>query len=175
MLSFLFVAKKIDREAIVYLSIGSNRRPEEYLKFGVSELARRSALKIASSVYRNRAMGFEGDDFLNAVVCIETTKSPGAICVELDEIHLLAGRQRDSDPLVSRTLDIDLLLYDQLILNEPPVRVPRDDVLEYSFVLRPLAEIAPAYVHPVTGKTIAWHWAEFDAESHPLTPESLIL
>jgi 2-amino-4-hydroxy-6-hydroxymethyldihydropteridine diphosphokinase len=72
-------------------------------------------------------------------------------------------------------LDIDLLLYDQLVLNEPPVRLPREDVLKYSFVLRPLAEIAPNYRHPVTGKLISEHWREFDAASHPLAAVDLSL
>lgn len=160
---------------VIYLGIGSNSCPQTNLKLGVDELAGRFDMRAVSAVYRNAAIGFEGDDFLNAVVCVETAKTPGEICNELEEIHFLAGRQRKTDPFVSRTLDIDLLLYDQLVVNEPPVRIPRDDVLAYSFVLGPLAEIAPDFVHPVTGKTIAWHWAEFDKDAHPLVPESLIL
>lgn len=160
---------------VIYLGVGSNSCPETNLKLAVSELARRFELRAVSSVYRNSAIGFEGDDFLNAVVCVETAKTPREICDELEQIHLLAGRERKTDPFVSRTLDIDLLLYDQLIVNDPPVRIPRDDVLSYGFVLGPLAEIAPDLVHPVSGKTIAWHWAEFDREAHPLVPERLIL
>jgi len=160
---------------VVYLGLGSNTSPEVNLQLGVRELAERFALKARSSVYRNQALGFEGDDFLNAVVCVETAMSPGDVCLELEKIHKLAGRQRETDPMVSRTLDIDLLLYDRLIIDAPPVRVPRADVLEYSFVLGPLAEIAPDYVHPQSGKTISWHWAHFDRDSHPLTRDNLIL
>ena len=65
-------------------------------------------------------------------------------------------------------MDIDLLLYNDLVMDERPVRVPRRDILEYSFVLRPLAELAPELVHPVTGNTILSHWQNFDAASHPL-------
>lgn len=161
--------------ALVYLGLGSNRQPEANLELGVRELAERFDLRATSSVYRNKAIGFEGDDFLNAVVCVETAMAPGDICLELEEIHKLAGRQRDTDPFVSRTLDIDLLLYDRLVMDAPPVRVPRADVLDYPFVLGPLAEIAPDYVHPLSGNTIAWHWAEFDRDSHPLIREDLIL
>lgn len=160
---------------VVYLGLGSNTSPEANLQLGIRELAKRFTITARSSVYRNRALGFEGDDFLNAVICVETAMSPGDICVELEEIHKAAGRRRESESMVSRTLDIDLLLYDRLIIDAPPVRVPRADVLEYSFVLGPLAEIAPHYVHPQSGKTISWHWAHFDRDSHPLTRENLIL
>ncbi len=175
MLASSSVAKKTDPMAVIYLGIGSNCHPEANLLLGVRELTSRFDLRRTSAVYRNAAVGFEGADFLNAVVCVETDKSPAEVCAELEEIHTAAGRQRDTDPFVSRTLDIDLLLYDQLVINEPPVRVPRKDVLTYSFVLGPLAEIAPKLVHPVTGRTIALHWAKFDKESHPLLPDPLVL
>jgi 2-amino-4-hydroxy-6-hydroxymethyldihydropteridine diphosphokinase len=101
--------------------------------------------------------------------------TPHGLCEEFEHIHELAGRKCRADKFTTRTLDIDLLLYDQLVLNQPPVQLPRKDVLQYSFVLRPLAEIAPDYRHPVTGKLIGDHWREFDAASHPLTAIDLIL
>jgi 2-amino-4-hydroxy-6-hydroxymethyldihydropteridine diphosphokinase len=68
----------------------------------------------------------------------------------------------------SRPLDIDLLLYGEQVISEPPVHVPRSDVLEYGFVLRPLAELAPELVHPQTGQTLSSHWQQFDVGRHPL-------
>ena len=59
--------------------------------------------------------------------------------------------------------------------SRDPLRLPRRDIVEYSFVLRPLADIAPALVHPVTRRTIGEHWREFDGERHPLTPVPDIL
>lgn len=157
----------------VYLGLGSNVLPEENLRLAVRELKRRFQLSAVSTVYRNRAVGFEGDDFLNAVVSIETDESPDDICGQLEEIHDLAGRKRGTDSFVSRSLDIDLLLYGDQVIDDR--RVPRDDVLQYAFVLRPLAELAPDLVHPSTGNTLAHHWKSFDPDLHVLEPVDGIL
>jgi 2-amino-4-hydroxy-6-hydroxymethyldihydropteridine diphosphokinase len=154
---------------IVYLGIGSNLQPEQNMRLAVRELRNRFSLKKTSPVYRNNPYGFSGEPFLNAVVCVETDLNPRQVCRQLDEIHALAGRVRDAQRFCSRTLDVDLLLYDDLIIDEKPVSVPRSDVLQYSFVLKPLADIAPQLRHPVTGKTMSWHWQEFDSNRHPLT------
>ena len=160
---------------VAYLGLGSNLDAEQNLQLASRELRDRFSLQKISTAYRSKALGFDGDDFLNAVACIETELTPQELCGELELIHDLAGRTRRSEKFVTRSLDIDLLLYDQLVLNEPPVRLPREDVLQYSFVLKPLAEIAPNYRHPVTGKLISDHWREFDAASHPLTRVDMTL
>jgi 2-amino-4-hydroxy-6-hydroxymethyldihydropteridine diphosphokinase len=160
---------------IAYLGIGSNLDAVQNLQLAFRELRQRFSLQKISTVYRSKSLGFDGADFLNAVACIETELTPHDLWTEFELIHDVAARHRQSKRFASRTLDIDLLLYDQLELNEPPVRLPRDDVLRYSFVLRPLAEIAPAYRHPATGKLLTEHWREFDAASHPLTPVSDIV
>lgn len=154
---------------IVYLGLGSNLDAEENLRLAARELRDRFSLQKFSAVYRSKALGFDGDDFLNAVACIETELTPHDLCSKLELIHDIAGRTRTSGRFSSRTLDIDLLLYDRLVLNESPVRVPRKDVLCFSFVLGPLADIAPDYRHPVSGKLIGEHWREFDTASHPIT------
>ncbi len=159
----------------VYLGLGSNSRPEENLQLCAHELRQRFNVQRFSRVYRNKALGFSGEDFLNAVACVQTPKSPVEVCDELEHIHRLAGRRRGKSAFMSRTLDVDLLLYDDWVENEPPVRVPRDDVLKYAFVLGPLAEIAPDYAHPLTGHTLAFHWSDFAVNQHVLTREELIL
>lgn len=161
--------------ATVYLGLGSNIDPEDNLHLGVRELRARYGDVELSAVYRSKAIGFEGDDFLNLVARFESNDSPEAICEHIELIHNLSGREREGGKWDSRPLDIDLLLYNDLVIDEQPVRVPRDDVLKYSFVLRPLAELEPGLVHPVTGRTMLEHWQEFDAARHPLDVVGVIL
>jgi 2-amino-4-hydroxy-6-hydroxymethyldihydropteridine diphosphokinase len=158
----------------VYLGLGSNIEPQKNLKSALRELEARFGELEASSVYRSKAYGFDGDDFLNMVVRLDTTLEPAEIYAELEKIHDLAGRNRDERGYSSRTLDIDLLLYDDLVVNEPPLRLPRPDVLGFSFVLGPLVEIAPELVHPETHQNLKSHWEQFDRGSHPITRESVI-
>ena len=159
--------------ATVFLGLGSNESPQENLKLAVRELTSRYGELALSGVYKSAAVGFSGADFLNLAVRLESEDSPLGICDEIDLIHNLAGRDRSSEKWESRPLDIDLLLYNDLILDDRPVRVPRDDILQYSFVLRPMAELAPQQIHPVTGRTMIEHWREFDAWSHPLEKMSV--
>ena len=154
--------------ASVYLGLGSNVAAEKNLRLAIHELESRYGEVAISPVYKSGAVGFEGADFLNLVVGLESDASPLEICNEMERIHDLAGRIRSDDKWGPRPLDIDLLLYDDAVISEPPVRVPRDDILEFGFVLRPLAEIAPDLVHPVTGRTMRDHWLEFDTSNHPL-------
>ena len=159
----------------VYLGLGSNVKAEENLRFGIAELAKRLGELDVSAVYRNAAVGFEGADFLNLVVGLNSDRTPTEIHAEIEIIHNLVGRERGATKFSSRPLDIDLLLYGEQIIAEPPVHVPRSDILEFGFVLRPLAELAPKLIHPETGQSMAMHWQQFDAERHLLTPVSISL
>lgn len=161
--------------AKVYLGLGSNIDAERNLRVGVNELRRRYGDLELSRVYESKAVGFDGADFLNLVVGLETEHDPAAIEIAIENIHELAGRHRGEEKFAARALDIDLLLYGELVQEGSSPRLPRADILAYSFVLRPLAEIAPETVHPVTGKTLSRHWQEFDRASHPLTPMDVIL
>jgi 2-amino-4-hydroxy-6-hydroxymethyldihydropteridine diphosphokinase len=161
--------------AVIYVGLGSNINPEENLQLGISELRDHFGNLQISAVYRSKAVGFDGDDFLNLVAGFESDFLPIKICETIELIHNLAGRDRNGRKWESRPLDIDLLLYNGLVIDERPVRVPRKDVLEYSFVLRPIVELAPDLVHPVTGRTMQEHWQDFEATSHPLETVDLIL
>ncbi len=161
--------------ADVYLGLGSNIDARNNLRLALRELRRRFGELTVSPVYRSAPLGFDGPDFLNLVVALATDADPMQLLEEIERIHEMAGRSRGPDKFRSRPLDIDLLLYDDRVEPDPPLRLPRPDVLEYGFVLRPLADIAPDRVHPVTGRTIGEHWREFDGARHPLTPVDGIL
>ena len=161
--------------ARVYLGLGSNINAEDNLRLGIAELRSRYSSVDLSRVYQSAALGFEGDDFLNMVVGLTTDAGLHEIHEQIEEIHALSGRQRGAARFTSRPLDIDLLMYDDIVSAEPGLRLPRQDILEHSFVLRPFAELAPDLVHPETGRSLAAHWQDFDATRHPVTPVRVIL
>ncbi len=152
----------------VYVSAGSNVAPEKNLSLACRELALRFGPLRLSGVYRNPPVGFAGDDFLNLVVHFRSVDPPAEIVGELERLHTLAGRVRGLERFAPRALDLDLLLYGAAVLSGPGVRVPREDILEYGFVLGPLAELAPELLHPVTGQSMAELWASFDKTRYPM-------
>jgi 2-amino-4-hydroxy-6-hydroxymethyldihydropteridine diphosphokinase len=154
------------RPIAAFVSAGSNIEPARHLRFAVSALRARFGPLLVSPVYRSRAVGFSGDDFLNLVIGFSTREPARVIVAELERLHGEAGRVRGPDPFCSRTLDLDLILYGDEVIAE--LRVPRPDILEYSFVLAPLADVAPELRHPVTGRTMAELWAGFDKSRQPI-------
>ncbi len=150
----------------VFVSAGSNIDPVRNLRMAVRELERRFAPLLLSSVYRNKAEGFTGDDFLNMIIGFTTRERPEGILAELERLHAQAGRVRGQNPFGPRALDLDLILYGDAI--DEKLRLPREDINRYSFVLGPLAEVAPTTRHPVTGETLGELWARFDQARHPL-------
>jgi len=161
--------------SITWLGLGSNVNAEAHIRAGIEELRERFGDIHLSPIYASTAVGFDGDDFLNMVVGLETDVSPHDLLEHVEKIHALAGRVRGPDRYSSRPLDIDLLLYGDLVDRKPPLRLPRRDVLAHNFVLRPLAEIAPDFVHPETQRTISGHWRDFDTACHPLALVDVIL
>ncbi|GIK35160.1 MAG: 2-amino-4-hydroxy-6-hydroxymethyldihydropteridine diphosphokinase [Gammaproteobacteria bacterium] len=151
---------------MAYVSAGSNIEPERHLRLAVSQLRAHYGPLQLSSVYRSRAAGFPGADFLNLVAGFATRETPAAIVAGLERLHMAAGRVRGAARFAPRTLDLDLLLYGDQVCDAP--QIPRRDITEYSFVLGPLAEIAPQLRHPVSGATMAELWERFDQASHPI-------
>lgn len=156
----------------VFVGIGSNVEPEKHFRAASRLLRERFGAVRLSPVYRNKAVGFEGDDFLNGVAVFATTLSVETLNEALDDIEVRCGRERGAARFSPRTLDLDLLLYGDTV-SEAPVRLPRKEILKYSFVLKPLADIAGSLRHPVTGQTYAEHWAAFEGEGGTLTRTDL--
>lgn len=146
----------------VFLSLGSNIDRERNVPSALAELERRFGPMVVSSVYETGAVGFEGPPFHNLVAAFSTeipVRELAAILAEIEEQH---GRLRESTKFSSRTLDVDLILYGDLVITEGKLKLPRPEVTRYAFVLEPLAEIAPDGKHPVTGERYADLWARFD-------------
>lgn len=144
--------------AKAYLSLGSNQEAVRHLGTALVELRARFGEVIASPFYVTPAIGFDGADFLNGAAIIETDLAP----VELDAwLHALEdahGRRRDVPRFSDRPLDIDLVYYDDLVLQGPGnLKLPRPE-LQHAFVLKPLADIAPDFRDPVQRLTLAEMW-----------------
>ncbi len=149
-----------------YLSIGSNIKPRQHIRGALSKLEALYGCLLISPVYESRAVGFEGENFLNLAAGFDTDEDVHAINRSLALIEKEHGRKRDGNRFNSRTLDLDLLLYGDLIIQENSL--PRDEILKYAFVLQPLADIAPLERHPQTGERYADLWARFDSSKQTL-------
>lgn len=142
------------------LSLGSNLDPEANLGSAIKALRARFGDLLVSPVYRTAAVGFEGADFFNAAAVIETSLDPHALNAWLHALEDAHGRDRTGPRFGDRTLDIDIVLYDDWVTNGPGhLRIPRTE-LRHAFVLRPLVDIVPEYVEPVSGRTLAELWAQ---------------
>ena len=154
----------------IYLSLGSNINREENTREGVKALRDAFGELVLSSVYESDAVGFDGDAFYNMVIACEVDMPVHEANQVLRDIEDQQGRDRSGPKFSSRTLDLDLLLYDDLILDENGLKLPRGEILKNAFVLWPLAEIAPELKHPEDGRSYDELWAQFDKTRENLKP-----
>ena len=145
-----------------YISIGSNIDKEKHIPASLKALEAHFGQLTISSIYETDPIGFEGDLFYNLVVAFDSNLDVKAIMEILRQIELDNGRNRDCKKFSPRTLDLDLILYGDLIIDEDRIRIPRDEIERYAFVLEPLAEIAGHLRHPVTGMRYTEMWDKFD-------------
>jgi 2-amino-4-hydroxy-6-hydroxymethyldihydropteridine diphosphokinase len=156
--------------AIIYISLGSNINREKNTRAGVAALKQAFGKLTLSAVYESASVGFEGDAFYNMVISCEVDTPVHKTNKILQKIEDDNGRDRSGPRFSSRTLDLDLLLYDDLQLNEKGLKLPRDEILKNAFVLWPLAEIAPDLKHPETRSSYAELWSAFDKTKESINP-----
>jgi 2-amino-4-hydroxy-6-hydroxymethyldihydropteridine diphosphokinase len=140
-----------------YLSLGSNIEAEKNLPAAVRLLATMGRLVAVSSVWETAPVGLSNQpDFLNAAALVETDlPAPEFKQKVLRHIEQTLGRVRRADKFGPRSIDIDIMLFNQQILDLDRRHIPDAEVLERAFVAIPLAEIAPDYCHPETGQTLS--------------------
>ncbi|NOU52392.1 2-amino-4-hydroxy-6-hydroxymethyldihydropteridine diphosphokinase [Pseudoalteromonas sp. JBTF-M23] len=160
--------------AQIYISLGSNVNREHNLRAGLTALIKYFPNYQHSSVYESEAVGFNGSNFYNSVLGATTQMPLQEVCHLLKQIELENGRTRNDKKFSPRTLDLDLLFYDDVIC-EQPAQLPRDEITKNAFVLQPLAEIAPSFIHPVSQQSIASIWQAYNNPQQKLWKVELSL
>jgi 2-amino-4-hydroxy-6-hydroxymethyldihydropteridine diphosphokinase len=143
-----------------YLSLGSNVDAERHIREAILALREAFTTCRLSPIYRSHAVGFDGDDFINLAALIETNMAPLELRSWLRELEDRYGRDRKQPRFSDRTLDIDILLFDDLVLDTDELEVPRREILKFAHVLKPLADLAPSLMHPTEQRTLGVIWSE---------------
>ena len=144
--------------SITWLGLGSNVNAEAHIRAGIEELRERFGDIHLSPVYASTAVGFDGADFINLIARVETDIQPIALRQYLRDLEDRYGRKRDVPKFSDRSLDIDIMLYDDLVLLSPELEIPRAEILKFSHVLKPLADLEPELVHPVELRSMQEIW-----------------
>ena len=145
----------------VFVSVGSNIDRRRNILSALESLTAEFGELLVSPIYESEAVGFQGENFYNLVVAFDTDLGLDDLVARLHDIEFDHGRSRSDRKFAPRTLDLDLLTYGTYVDHQPPHDVPRHEITEYAFVLRPLSEIAGEAVHPETGQTYAQMWQAF--------------
>jgi len=153
---------------LAYVSGGSNLEPETNLVLAARAMKARHPGTRFSRCYRSVAIGFDGPDFINFVAEMPVAGDPALLKGELECVETQCGRLRNAPKWAPRAMDLDILLFGELVQDRLGLVLPRPDLLRWGFMLGPLAELAPQLVHPVADRTIAELWREFDQQAHPL-------
>jgi 2-amino-4-hydroxy-6-hydroxymethyldihydropteridine diphosphokinase len=152
----------------VFVAMGSNVDALGRMQQAARALKQRFAAARFSRCYRNPSFGFEGPDFLNAVVGFDTALPIPALLQGLREIEAQCGRGPIDPRWGARAMDLDLLLYGDVVGSGPDYTLPRRDLRQRVYMLGPLAELAPDRLYPPSGPTIGELWAAFPQSEHPL-------
>ncbi len=150
----------------IYLGLGSNIDRGKSIRTGIAALKLLYGNLQISPVYESKAFGFDGDDFYNLVIGFETEIEIDKIEAQLKDIEYQSGRKQDDASFSPRTLDIDLLLFNNLVCDKH--ELPRIDIIKYAFVLKPLCDLAPELIHPVEKKSMNELWQSFDTSEQEI-------
>jgi 2-amino-4-hydroxy-6-hydroxymethyldihydropteridine diphosphokinase len=152
----------------VLVAAGSNVEPRVNLQRALDVLAMHYPQLRCSRAYRNRAVGFAGEDFVNLAFGFDTSDDVRTVIERLHEAEAACGRARNAPKWAPRSMDLDILLYGDQVCDEPGLVLPRPDLVRRAYMLGPAAEIAPDTVHPTLGVTLAALWRGFAQGDHPL-------
>ncbi|MDE3272273.1 2-amino-4-hydroxy-6-hydroxymethyldihydropteridine diphosphokinase [Pseudoalteromonas sp. G4] len=153
--------------AQIFISIGSNINKERYIKAALAILPTHFENVTYSSIFESESVGFEGNNFYNLVAAATTDLTLEEVCALLKQIEREHGRTPADKKFSPRTLDLDLLFFDDVICDSP-AQLPRDEITKNAFVLWPLAEVAGEFSHPVENKSVAQLWQEYDKTKQKL-------
>ncbi len=142
----------------VVVGLGSNLNREKNIIEAVKRLRAIFGSVECSPVYDSASVGFEGNNFLNLAVLFDTSLGIRDVIQQLRSIEDVMGRDRSKPKFSDRVIDLDILLYGSLVMNEPGVQVPRHEILQNSFVLRPIQDLMPLAIHPQAGQSYADLW-----------------
>ncbi|NKC15339.1 MAG: 2-amino-4-hydroxy-6-hydroxymethyldihydropteridine diphosphokinase [Gammaproteobacteria bacterium] len=151
----------------VALSVGSNADRVPSIRKGVQALTEHFGAVSRSPVFESAAEGFDGEPFYNLVVTFTTRLALFDLRTTLRSIECLCGRSAHDRGFKSRSLDLDLLLYGDQVLQTEELRLPHEDIEQYAFVLRPLAELMGGRKHPRTGVRFGEMWAAMEHTAVP--------
>ena len=152
--------------AEVFIGIGSSINWAENIRLGIASLQAEFGELLLSPLYESEAVGFSGVNFYNLVVKLHTEQNIAELINMLKSTERRHGRPEKSSKFSPRTLDLDLLLYDQQI--DPEFDLPRGEILKNAFVLKPLSELAPTLRHPILGETYRALWSRYPQEKQKL-------
>ena len=162
--------------SIAWLGLGSNVNAENHIRAGIKELEKKFENVSLSPVYTSTAVGFDGNDFINLVARVETEMHPLELREYLRDLEDRYGRKRNVPKFSDRVLDIDILLYDDLVLRSPVLETPRGEIMKFAHVLKPLADLEPNLIHPTELRSMAeiWESSGLDDDCLRLLPEFLV-
>lgn len=159
----------------VYVAAGSNVEPVRNLTKALAALRRAFPTLRVSPAYRNKAVGFEGDDFINLVVGFTTNDDVERVRERLQQIETECDRPLDAPKWAPRSMDLDILLYGNDVRNEPGLILPRPDLIKRAFMLKPMVDLAPNLAHPTLHRTMRELWESFEGKGHEMSVVELPL